>query len=87
MPITLPPDLQSFVDESVAKGEYRDADDFIVWAVARHRDDSAILERKLAALKRDIAIGKEEISRGDIEPWDAEATWANACDKLGIPTR
>ena len=66
MTVTLPADLQAFVDEQVATGRDPNPDAVLAEAVRtlqRKRD-----EEKLAALRADIQVGLDELDAGQGVP-------------------
>lgn len=84
MPITLPQDLQSYVDESVARGEFKSQDDLIVNALADQRKRALARSRKREALIRDIQVGIDELERGESAPLDMDAIWREVATELGF---
>jgi antitoxin ParD1/3/4 len=61
MNLTLPPDLEEFVQQEVASGEFASREAAITAALQllRERRD------KLEALRREITVGKAELDRGE----------------------
>ncbi len=81
---TLPPDLEAYVEQKIASGQFRSRDELTVEAVRLFRD----LEAKRQQLKSDIQAAIDEADRGLCEPLDVEAIKAelNAeFDAKGIP--
>jgi len=62
MTVTLPADLQAFVDEQVASGEAPDANAVLAEAVRMLQQKKD--EEKLAALRADIQAGLDELDAG-----------------------
>jgi putative addiction module CopG family antidote len=66
MNFSVPSDLQSFVDQMVATGEYSTPDDVIREAMERLRDDRLRFE----ALKATFDEAVAELERGEDQPLD-----------------
>ena len=62
-----PPDLQPYVDEMLASGAYSDVHALILDAVYRHRDLEQARRQKYDDLKKDLAIGVEQLDRGQVK--------------------
>ena len=60
MNITLTPDSEQFLQDQIAIGKFSSADAVVVEALRRMREYG----EKLAALRRDIAVGIEEADNG-----------------------
>ena len=75
MSVSLSPELERLVAESVATGRYGSANDVIHEALRllRERD-----ERLLEELRHEIAIGLAEADRGELAPLDTEAIRSEA---------
>ena len=58
---TLPNDLEKFFEAEVSVGHFASRDEVIAAALRMMQER----HEKLAALRRDIAIGKEELDRGE----------------------
>ncbi len=65
---TLPPDVQQFVRQAVANGEYATEDEVLTQAVRVLREVS----QRHEALRADIQVAIDELDRGEGEPWDLE---------------
>ena len=55
----IPPDLQQFLDQELASGQYRSADEVICAGLRLLRD------RRLYELRSDIQAGLEQLERGE----------------------
>ena len=67
-PGTIPPDLQQFLDQELASGQYRSADEVICAGLRLLRD------RRLYELRSDIQAGLAQLERGEgIELEDEQA--------------
>ena len=64
---SFPPDVQAFVADSVASGEYQSEDDVVVDAVRALRE----LKRRHSTLRQDVQQAIAEMDAGLGEPWDA----------------
>ena len=67
MQVQLTPQIESIVRGLVESGEYRNQDEVIAEAILLLED-----ERKLRALRADLAEAEEEIARGDYVEWTPE---------------
>jgi antitoxin ParD1/3/4 len=86
MHISLPPDLDRFVQDAVASGRYRSADEVLQAAVRllRERDERQREQAaKLAALRADIGEGIASIERG--EGIDGEEFFAKLRTEFPLP--
>jgi putative addiction module CopG family antidote len=61
-----PPDIQQFVQEAVATGEFASEEDVVVTAVRTLRE----LKNRQQTLKNDIQAAIDEIEQGQGEVWD-----------------
>jgi antitoxin ParD1/3/4 len=59
--MTIPQELQPFVDGAVASGRYRSPEEVVSTALRLLQER----DRKLMALRDDIAIGLEQLDRGE----------------------
>ncbi len=65
--LTLSPHSAEIVEELLESGCYRDANEVIAEAVK-----ALVAQRKLAAFRAAIAIGDEQIERGEVELYTPE---------------
>ena len=72
MQISLPSDLERFVDEKVSQGEYANASEVVSEALSIWRQQTALTPEDIEELRREIMIGVEEIERGECGEWNAE---------------
>ena len=84
MTVTLPADLQAFVDEQVASGRDPSVSDVLAEAV-RELKRRREYEAKLAALRADIQVGLEDIAAGRVAPLDVMAILAEVEAEDGQP--
>src|SRR5437879_855856 len=73
MKVSLNPELERFVEEKVRAGQYQSADEVVNSAVAMLRQQETLSAEDIAELRREIAIGLEQLDRGESAPWDAAA--------------
>lgn len=71
---TLPPDLQQFIDQSVASGEFETPDACIAAALRAFRE----LKQRHDDLRADIQHAIEQSNRGESRPLDMSAVKAEA---------
>ena len=67
--MTLPPDLERFVQDQIASGRFPSADGVIEAGLRLLRD-------REAELRDQIAAGMEQVERGEVAPFDPLATLA-----------
>jgi putative addiction module CopG family antidote len=66
---TYPPDLEAYVQQKIASGEFHSRDELAVEAVRLYRE----VEARHAQLKADIHAAIDEADRGLCKPLDIEA--------------
>ena len=64
---TFPPDVQDFVRQAIAKGEYANEDDVVIDAVRALRE----LKNRHQSLRVEIQAAIAELDAGQGESWDA----------------
>lgn len=67
MEISIHPKLLQFIQEQLTAGHYDSVDELVNTAVARLRHESQFPPETDEELKREIALGVEEIERGEAE--------------------
>jgi putative addiction module CopG family antidote len=75
MTVTLPADLQAFVDEEVAAGAAAEVNEAVAEAV-RKLQKKKEYEAKLTALRAEIQLGLDDIAAGRVAPLDVMAILA-----------
>lgn len=75
MNISITTELQSFIDQQLASGEFDSVDKLVNVALARFRQSMSSLFSADEDLKRQVALGVEELERGEAEEWDPEGLW------------
>ena len=78
MSMSLPQDLQQFVQQEIASGKYRSEEDLLCAGLRLLRER----ERRLQALREDIKPALEQLDRGEGEPLDAESIKARSRKRL-----
>jgi putative addiction module CopG family antidote len=76
MTVTLPADLQAFVDDLVSNGEAPDADAVLAEAV-RVLQQKRDYEANLTALRAEVQLGLDDIAAGRVAPLDVKAILAD----------
>jgi antitoxin ParD1/3/4 len=76
MNIQLKPEQEKFIQEKIASGEYSNADDVISQAFKLLE----IRERKIKELKDKIAVGTEQIAKGQVT--DGEIIFERLQEKI-----
>jgi antitoxin ParD1/3/4 len=72
MNVSLRPELAKYVEEKVQSGQFSDADAALNYAVELLRAEDAWFAENAEALRREVAIGIEQLDRGEGEEWDVE---------------
>lgn len=72
METTLAPDIQEMVRRQFETGHYSTTDDVLREALRLLRERDADSQRRLEALRADIAIGLADIERGDVAEWNVD---------------
>ncbi len=71
MNVTLRPELERFVAEKVKAGQFESPEDAVNSALTILREQETLTAQHIAELRREIAIGTEQLDRGESAPWDA----------------
>lgn len=66
MSVTLPPDIQEFVRQAIANGDFANEDDVLIAGVRALRE----LKSRHDSLRHDIQAAIDEMDAGQGEPWD-----------------
>jgi antitoxin ParD1/3/4 len=72
MNISLDPKLERFIQEKVQSGQYASASDVVNCALWHFQAQESPTAEEIAELKREVAIGIEQLNRGESAPWDPE---------------
>jgi antitoxin ParD1/3/4 len=82
MDISLTPELERFVEEKVAAGQFSSSSEVIVGALTLLKESEVLTPEALEELRRDIQIGLDQLDRGLGARWDAEATKARVRERV-----
>ena len=74
----LSPDLEQYVQQKVASGQFSSSEEFAVEAMCLYRE----LEDRHALLKADVQIALEQSARGESAPLDMDAIKRELIDEL-----
>jgi len=66
MNVSLPTDMVDFVESEVSQGGYSSSSEVVRDALRLLQHDKALEQEKLAILRREIAIGLEDIAAGRV---------------------
>ena len=80
--ISLPPDLESYVQAKVQSGRYQTENEVVREALRLLRERDRIREMRLADLRREIELGLDDSRRGEVAPLDIEAIKADGRIRL-----
>jgi antitoxin ParD1/3/4 len=83
MDITLPPELESYVDELVAAGRYHTKAEVLTDAVHALRERRELSAAEVTELRRELQLGIDELERGEYDEWDDVKDLAEAIKKEG----
>jgi putative addiction module CopG family antidote len=72
MRLSLGTELERFVRNQVAKGQFQSADQVVRSAVQAMKDQEDWIVAHADSLRQLVAAGLEELDRGEGEPWDPE---------------
>lgn len=78
MTVEIPPELEQYVQQELAKGEYRSEDELILDAVRVLRE----LKTRHEKLRQDVQAAVAQSDRGESEPLDIEAIKAEGRERL-----
>jgi antitoxin ParD1/3/4 len=67
---TLPPDLERFINDQVAEGNYPTAEDAVRVGVELLREQHLIDQYPVDQLRRELLVGIEQADRGELKPFD-----------------
>lgn len=66
MKISLPPEIQEFVDAKIASGAYATASEVIRDAMIEFMDADEIRQKHLERIKRELQAGLDQLERGEV---------------------
>ncbi|HRX81234.1 MAG TPA: type II toxin-antitoxin system ParD family antitoxin [Pirellulaceae bacterium] len=70
--ISIPSDLEQFVNDQVASGAYTNAEHVVREALERMRERDKSRETRIEELRQQIQIGIDQADRGECTPLDIE---------------
>jgi antitoxin ParD1/3/4 len=73
MQVSLTPDLERIVSESLASGEYESAHDVVGEALRLLRERDEQRRQELETLRSAIRVGLEQLDRGEATVYDADS--------------
>ena len=82
--LSLPPDLEAFVNAKIAEGQYQSRAEVMHEALVYLRERDRIREMRLEELRKQIQVGLDQLSRGERTLLDMEAIKKEA---LGQPAK
>ncbi len=90
--VQIPDDLKPFIDRSVKAGLFGDAADFVVNLLYHAKAESEVelseeQRLKLAALRKEIAVGIDQAERGEFVEFSAEEIIAEGRSRLAASNR
>ena len=87
MRVQLLPDLELFVAQRVKAGQYASASEVVNGALALFQAQERWVSDHVPELRRAVAVGLEELDRGEGEPWDVQAIKAEGRRQLAAKRR
>jgi antitoxin ParD1/3/4 len=66
MTVTLTPEQEKFIAEQLKSGHYHSANDVIIQSLGMLQAQEAFIETHAAELREKIAVGTEQIRRGEV---------------------
>jgi len=78
MTVTIPKDLQDYVQSKVASGQCESEQALIVKAIRVYRD----LDERRAQLRSEVQVGLDQLNRGESAPLDIEKIKAEGMKRL-----
>ena len=86
--VTLPDEFAAFVDRMIAEKKWDSVDHLVMYGLATVMGEIAADERmtpeEVAELRREIQIGTDASTIGEVAPLDLNAIWAEARQRLGL---
>jgi antitoxin ParD1/3/4 len=87
MEITLPPEILKFIEEKVQAGQFQSPSDVICGAIGMLKAQEELTSEDLADLREEVAIGLEQLARGDCAEWDVDEEKATLLERVGRSKR
>ena len=66
MTITLTSAQEKFITEQLKSGHYRSANDVVTQSLGMLRDQESFIRENIGELREKVAVGLEQIKRGDV---------------------
>ncbi len=85
MNVSLTPELESLVHEKVESGLYTSASEVVREALRLLNDKDTIQQQRLAELKREIAVGLEDLKQG--KTVSGEQVFAELGERSSVQSR
>jgi antitoxin ParD1/3/4 len=82
MNVALSPDLEKMVNDKVASGEYVSAREVVGEALRLLQERDENQRRRREALRRQIAVGLEQLERGEFHDCENDAALKSLFDKV-----
>lgn len=73
MNVSLTPELETLVHDKVESGLYTSASEVVREALRLLRERDQIQQQRLAELRREIAVGLEQLDRGESTTYDEQS--------------
>jgi antitoxin ParD1/3/4 len=80
MPITLPPELEQFIQIQVASGKYASVDEVFLAGIKLLEERERLYQGRFEELRREVMVGVEEAEQGEL--LDAETVMSGLQEKL-----
>lgn len=80
MSITLPPELEQFIQNQVASGKYASVDEVFLAGIKLLEERERLYQGRFEELRREVLVGVEEAERGEL--LDAEIVINGLREKL-----
>ncbi len=82
MPITLPPELEQFIQIQVASGKYASVDEVFLAGIKLLEERERLYQGRFKELRREVMVGVEEAEQGEL--LDAETVISGLQEKLRL---
>jgi antitoxin ParD1/3/4 len=80
--LSLPPDLEAFVNAKIAEGQYQSRAEMVQEALIFLRERDRQRELRLQDLRKEIQVGLDQLQRGERTPLDIESIKKEVIDQL-----
>lgn len=80
MPITLPPELEQFIQSQVASGKYASVNDVFLAGIKLLEERERLYQGRFEELRHEVLVGVEEAEQGKL--LDTEAVISELQEKL-----